>query len=124
MNKQVKGEGEIVYDRKYDILLFKIKARTYKKSMEFQNFVFDFDSDGFIMGVRIFDASKTFDVTQEVLSNISTCYFKALVENNVINIQLRLTTKEKKHQETISQQITTEATHALTDSFIECHAAA
>ena len=119
-NKNIKNEAEIVYDRKYDILIFKQKGKIYKKSIEFQNFVFDFDTEGSIMGVRIFDASKTFDVEQDVLANIRAYYFKAQVEKNIISIQLRFTNKEKKLQERISQQIMTEAPYVLTDSSIEC----
>ena len=52
------GKGQLLYDSKHDILTFKIKDRDYKMSVEFQNFTIDIDTENFVTGIRIFDASK------------------------------------------------------------------
>ena len=61
------GKGEAKYDYSNDILLLKIKDRDYKKSIELDNLVVDFDSEDFIYGMRIFDASKVLELPKESL---------------------------------------------------------
>ena len=55
-----KGKGEYSYDYKNDVMFFKIKNRDYLKSIDFDNFVADIDKEGYITGVRIFDATRIF----------------------------------------------------------------
>jgi len=86
-----KGKGEFVYDYKYDILTFKTKNRNYKQSFEFQNFVLDVDEEKFITGIRIFDASKVFDVDKVVLKNVTYWEFNAAIEDNKIMVQFKFT---------------------------------
>jgi len=127
------GKGESLYDYKYDIFTFKIKDRKYKKSIEFQNFVADIDSEDFITGIRIFDASKVFGIDKFILKNIIQCEFKANIENKVITIVLKFVAKIRNRimpllsaEENFTQQITTpisEKIH-LRDSFVECPVAA
>lgn len=54
----MKGKTEFLYDSKYDILTLKVKNVDYDKSLELQEFIVDFNKDGFISGVRLFNASK------------------------------------------------------------------
>jgi hypothetical protein len=124
-----RGKGEILYDYKYDILTFKIKGREYKKSIEFQNFVADIDSENFVTGVRIFDASRIFGIDKYILKNIIHCEFQASIENNVITIIFKFVGKRRNKiiplitkEENFTQRITTpigEKLH-LQDSSVEC----
>ena len=124
-----RGRGEIIYDYNYDILTFKIKDTKYKKSIEFQNFVADIDSEDFVTGVRIFDASKVFGMDKYVLQSIVHCEFKSSIENNVITIIFKFSAKIRNKilplistEENFTQQITTpigEKLH-LQDSSVEC----
>ncbi len=86
--KQLNGKGEIDYDYKNDILLFKTKNREYKKSLDFGNLVLDVDKEDFITGIQIFDASKMFSMTKEALRNIKQWEFHAKTEDKTIMIRL------------------------------------
>src|SRR3989338_9715133 len=84
----IPGQLEVSYDFKYDVLLFKLKNREYKRSVEFQNFVADIDEEGYVTGAQIFDASKAFNIDKYLLRNVHHAHFKAHAENNVITIIL------------------------------------
>ncbi len=83
------GKGEYSYDYRNDILLFKIRDRNYIISIEFDNFIVDIDEEGFITGLRIFDASQVFKLSKVVLSNLRSFEFHTRAENGVISVQLR-----------------------------------
>jgi len=51
-------KGITDYDFAYDILFFKIKDREYDYSIELDDLIIDLDTDGFIIGIQIFEASK------------------------------------------------------------------
>lgn len=108
------GELEVIYDFKYDILLFKIKERSYKVSIEFQNFVVDIDKEGFATGVRIFDASKVFNIDKYKLKNITVAELNTKIQNNIITIRLNFLSKVRnkiipliENKESFTQQIIT-----------------
>lgn len=84
-----RGKGEYTYDFRNDILLFKIKDRDYAMSIEFENLIVDIDKEGFITGLRIFDASQVFRLTKLALNNVKRFEFNTKVENKIITIQLR-----------------------------------
>ncbi|MBI4451955.1 DUF2283 domain-containing protein [Candidatus Woesearchaeota archaeon] len=83
------GRGEYLYDYRNDILLFKIRDRNYAISVEFDNFIVDIDEEGFITGLRIFDASQIFKLSKVALNNLKSFEFHAKAENGVISVQLR-----------------------------------
>ncbi|MBI2134018.1 DUF2283 domain-containing protein [Candidatus Woesearchaeota archaeon] len=84
------GRGEILYDFKYDTLVFKVKDRSYKKSLEFQNFIIDIDNEDYVTGIRILDASKVCDVEKYVLKSIIHGEFKASkTDKNVITVTIK-----------------------------------
>ncbi len=83
-----KGKGEYSYDYKNDILIFKIKDREYKISLDFGNFIADIDREGFITGLRIFDASAILKLSKEALRDIRQFELTTGVENKVVTIQL------------------------------------
>src|SRR3990167_3612289 len=114
------GKGEFIYDFQQDILMFKIQDRNYKLSVELQNFVADIDEEGFVTGVRIFDASKVFGVDKYSLKNITSMEFRSDVENNVITITCTFTSKvrNKPVPKQFTQQLTQAAPMHLADSSI------
>jgi len=86
-----RGKGEYSYDYRNDLLLFKIKDREYAKSIDFDNLVVDIDEEGFITGIRVFDASKMFRLTKLALNKVTNFDFYAKIEDKIITIQLKFT---------------------------------
>lgn len=118
------GKGEFLYDFNNDLLMFKVKGRDYKISAEFQNFVADIDKEGFVTGVRIFDASKVFGLDKYTLKNIVKFGFKAIVESGMITIRLNFVSKLRNGKvpvENFTQQLSDSLNgYNLTDSSVEC----
>ncbi|MFX0210835.1 MAG: DUF2283 domain-containing protein [Candidatus Hodarchaeota archaeon] len=86
--RHLEAEGEMDYDYANDILLFKVKDREYDYSIEFQNMVVDIDSEQFIVGIQIFDASKFLKISREHLRKITKWQFKAKLQDNEFRIDL------------------------------------
>ena len=84
-----KGKGLYNYDYSNDLLCFKIKDREYMHSIDFGNLILDVDKEGFITGLRIFDASKVFGLSKLALKNVKEFEFNTSAEDNVIKIQLK-----------------------------------
>jgi hypothetical protein len=120
------GKGEFLYDFTQDTLMFKIKDRNYKMSAEFQNFIADIDTEGFVTGVRVFDASKVFGIDKYTLKNIVNWKFDSIVESGMITIRLNFVGKVRNKEipvENFTQQLTTSLNgYKLTDSSVECAA--
>ena len=118
------GKGEFLYDFSNDILMFKVKDRDYKISAEFQNFVADIDIEGFVTGIRIFDASKVFRIDKFTLKNIVTWGFETVVESGMITIRLTFASKVRNKEvpiENFTQQLTTSLNgYNLINSSVEC----
>lgn len=116
------GQGEFAYDFDHDTIFFKIKDRDYKMSMEFQNFVADVDEEGLVIGVRVFDASKVFNVAKEILQGITRWEFKAAVEENTLTVTLRFVSRgQERALENFTQQLTMPLNgYHLADSAVEC----
>lgn len=85
---EAKGKGEYTYDYMNDLLLFKIKDRDYSKSLDFDNLIVDIDKEGFITGLRIFDASKVFNIQKLALKDIKSWRFDARIEDKKVTIRL------------------------------------
>ncbi len=83
------GKGQYDYDYKNDILMFKTKEREYSTSLEFDNLVIDIDIEGYVTGLRVFDATKVFKLTKITLKNVKHFEFHTQVEDKIIKIQLR-----------------------------------
>lgn len=118
------GKGEFLYDFSQDILMFKIKDRNYQRSAEFQNFVADVDTEGFVTGIRVFDASKVFGIDKYTLKSIVSWGFKAAIESGTITIRLTFVGKVRNKEvpvENFTQQLTTSLNgYKLADSTVEC----
>ncbi len=116
------GKGEFLYDFNHDILMFKVKDRDYKHSVEFQNFVADIDTEGFVTGIRIFDASRVFGIDKYTLKHIVKWGFKTSVESGMITVRLTFIGKVRNKEvpvENFTQQLTTSVS-GLADSSVEC----
>lgn len=90
MNKKLEAlKGEFLYDHQYDILTFKLKDRNYKMSIEFQDFVIDIDDKGFIIGIRIFDASRVSGLSKIALRNMKHGEFNASIQDNIVTVRFK-----------------------------------
>ena len=91
-NKTIKrnlaGEGEMDYDYVNDILFFKVRGREYDRSLEFENLVIDVDSENFITGIQIFDASEFLRMDKISLRNIPKWQFQAYIDEESIEIRI------------------------------------
>ncbi len=114
-----KGKGEADYDYKNDTLFFKIKNRTYLKSLDFGDVVVDIDKEGFITGVQIFDASQLFGVPKDSLLKVRKWEFNAKVENNIVTVNLTFEVL-KRNKVLVKQNIEREAEAPLKDSKVLC----
>jgi uncharacterized protein YuzE len=119
-----KGKGEYNYDYVNDIAVFRVKDREYHKSVDFDNFVIDFDKDGYIIGMRIFDASKIFRISKYSMRNLPTWELNARVEDKIVSIRLNfnyiLRNKQIARQ---GENFVREAIHAnIVDSHMDCTA--
>lgn len=87
-DRLLKGKGELDYDYINDILFFKIKSRDYDHSVEIDNLVIDIDSENFIVGVQIFDASKFLGIKKYYLRAIPRCDLHASIRADRLEIRL------------------------------------
>jgi len=88
-----KGKAEFFYDYKYDTLIFKVKDRDYKTSIEFQNFVIDIDVENFVTGIRIIDVSKISGLKKIAFKNMVHGELNASIKDNVINVRFKFVVK-------------------------------
>lgn len=122
-----KGKGEVIYDYKYDTLTFKIKDRNYSQSFEFQNLVVDIDEEGFITGIRVFDASDMLGVDKVLLKDVASWEFNTRMEEKIITINLKFSCRRRNkiipffsEKETYTQDLVREAPIKIEDSSVEC----
>ena len=87
-DKNLKAPGEFDYDFKYDILFFKVKNREYSKSIEAGNFILDIDSEDFLTGVQIPDASKLFGIDKVKLREIPNWNFEGKINDGKLMLKL------------------------------------
>ncbi len=88
MDRNLKGRGEFDYDSKNDILLFKVREREYSHSLELSNLVIDFDEESFIVGLQIFNASKTFNLTKEQLRGLKDFQMNCSINEGAIKVNV------------------------------------
>ena len=85
--RHLEGKGEMDYDYANNILFFKISDRKYDRSIEFENMVIDLDSEEYIVGIQIFDASDFLGVPKSYLK-INNWQFKARITPTSIELRL------------------------------------
>ena len=88
LTRNLTAEGEMDYDYSNDILFFKVKNREYNYSLEFGNIVVDVDSDNFVTGIQLFDASDLLRTSKEELRKIAKWQFQASVNQERIEIRI------------------------------------
>ncbi len=115
------GSCEWIYDIQNDLLHFKIKEREYDFSLEFENFVMDVDTQGFITGISIFDATKIFSADKNLLKNIHKIEFQAEIKRGILSVLLRFisTMRNKEFQYVQNILMDVEKIH-LSDSVVDC----
>ena len=86
--RNLEAEGEMDYDYVNYVLFFKVKDREYDFSLEFQNIVIDVDSEKFITGIQIFNASEFLRIDKINLRSVPVWQFKASIKDNIIEIRL------------------------------------
>ncbi len=84
-------DGSCVYDKSHDILIFKVDDRVYLESLEFDEFVIDMDTDGYLTGIRIFDATRVLQLPSYTLGKIRRFTFVAEADHGVITVRLKFT---------------------------------
>ncbi|MFH1834584.1 MAG: DUF2283 domain-containing protein [Methanobacteriota archaeon] len=92
MTRHLKGKGEADYDEVHDILFFKTKERDYDRSIELYNLVVDIDTENFLTGIQIFEASKFLRIPKTALRKIPRWDFCANVDKNTIEVRLKFQT--------------------------------
>lgn len=88
--RKLEAEGELDYDYPNDILFFKAKNREYDRSIELDRFVIDIDSQDYIVGIQIFDASDFLRIPKIALQNVRRWKFQAEVEENRLEVRFVL----------------------------------
>lgn len=86
--RELKAKGELDYDFRYDILFFKSQNREYEKSIEIGNFVIDIDSENFVVGIQIYEASKFLHLNKTALLKVPNWRFQASIKNNRLEFRL------------------------------------
>lgn len=85
--KHLEGHGAMDYDYLNDVLFFKVKNREYDRSLEFENMIIDLDSEDFIVGLQIFDASKFLGIQKSDLK-VNGWQFNARITPESIEVRL------------------------------------
>jgi uncharacterized protein YuzE len=88
IKRHLTGEGEMDYDYANDILFFKVKDREYDRSLEFENLVVDIDSENYIVGLQIFDASQFLKMDKVSLREIPSWKFQAYIDEDKVEIRI------------------------------------
>lgn len=83
------------YDKEQDILFLKVKGRPYNKSIDFEHIIIDFDRNGAISGVQLFDASKLFTISKNTFSTITKWELTTTTQGNIITIHVAFDTPDK-----------------------------
>ena len=86
--RNLEAPGESDYDYKNDILFFKVKDREYDRSIEFENLVIDIDSENFITGLQIFNASEYLNLPRENLRDVPNWKLQSFTREGAIEIRL------------------------------------
>ncbi len=118
--RHLEGKGEFDYDYVHDILFFKVKNRTYDRSIEFDRFAVDIDEENFIVGIQIFDASEFFGFNKEVLRNVNKWKFQASIDENKLEIRLIFQTVYRNKIVEPRPIIMEELSEPLPDSKVVC----
>jgi len=86
--RKLEESGIIDYDYVNDILFFKVKDREYSHSIELLGYVIDLDTEGFVVGLQIFDASTYFKISKASLRQVNNWKLEASLTEGVLQVRL------------------------------------
>jgi uncharacterized protein YuzE len=83
------------YDLKHDVLFLRVTTRKYDYSIEVPDFdvVVDVDTDGYPIGLQLFEASRNLGVPKEALRNLTDWRFDIFFDKGKIAFTLQLHAK-------------------------------
>lgn len=87
-------ESKIIYDEEEDIL-FLSKGKKVQASIEIGDFVIDVDTNGFISGIEILNASKNLNISESQLKGLLRANMLITYKPNYVYINLIIQLKEK-----------------------------
>ena len=107
--KHLTGKGEFDYDYRNDILFFKVKNREYTKSIDLDEMVLDIDSENFIVGLQMFEASKFLNIDKKDLLKVSNGHLEASVNDQRVEVrfifQIKIRNKIVEKNSIIRQEV-------------------
>ena len=95
---------KMIYDEEEDILSFS-KGRKVKASIDIGDFIIDVDTNGFISGIEILNASKNLQVSEEHLKDLQKASMSVTYKPNYVYISLLMQFKDKEKDITIPLKI-------------------
>jgi uncharacterized protein YuzE len=95
MNKDLNAPGEFDYDSLNDTLFFKVKERTYQKSIELGDLVLDFDDENFVVGLQIFNASTFMGLSKSTLMNLKGFHLQSRIQDQMLTLRLTFATMSR-----------------------------
>ena len=95
-----KANTKIIYDEEEDIL-FLSKGRKVKSSIDIGDFIIDVDSNGFISGIEILNASDNLKISEEQLKELEEASMSVTYKPNYVCIYLFMKFNKKEKDITI-----------------------
>ncbi len=120
-DKHLKAPGECDYDFKYDTLFFKVKGREYSKSIEAGNFILEIDSEDFLTGIQIPDASKLLGIDKMKLLEIPKWNFDGRIKDGTIILRLAFQTQIRNKTIETKPIVFEKAPEGLPNSHLVCN---
>ena len=97
-SKKLEGGVEVDYDYKLDILSFDNVEKEHVKSIKLDNTIMHIDKESLLIGIQIFEASKSLNVEKKYFLSVPFWQIDASVhDGNKIDIKLlfQITTRNK-----------------------------
>ncbi len=95
-----KSNTKIIYDIEEDILSLS-KGRKVKASIDIGDFIIDIDTEGFVSGIEILNASENLKLTEEQLKGIEKASMLITYKPNYVYIYLVMKIMDKDKEITI-----------------------
>jgi len=111
-----KGHTKVTYDEEEDILSF-TKGRRVQASIDIGDFVIDVDSNGFITGIEVLNATETFKMTAAQLMELNEISMNVNYRPNYVLIHLIMSLKNKEKDLTIPLTVDLGHSTVRTDSY-------
>lgn len=88
------------YEKEEDILDLS-RGKKAKASIEVGDFIIDIDSNGFVSGIEVLNASENLHTSKEILSNIKKASMHVAYKHNFVMVTLFLQFKDTEKEVTI-----------------------